>query len=129
MFVSPTRRVIVANEPRWLRHMLARVLDKVAGLQACAVAPEQARDGAWPGGKHADWIILTLSSDGELPSEAAALTTEHPSLGIVGIAGDGGCVRLQRTGFVSRAMRDLSLEELAAVLRPGAFGHSLGEAA
>lgn len=132
MFVSSVGLVIVANEPRWLRDMLARVLDKVVGLQTRTATADPAgvsRMVRLVRSAKPDWVVLTLSPDGELPSEAGSLTEEQPSLGVIGIAGDGGCVKLQRNGFVSETIRDFSLKELAVLIRQDSAGHSYGEAA
>jgi hypothetical protein len=129
MLLSLASYIIVCNEPRWLRDMLARVLDKVAGLHAHTGRADTARLHTLVRNEHPDWVIMTLGADGELPPEAQSLTAEQPSLGIVGIAPDGGGVKLQRHGFISDSIPDLSLDELIALLWPGDSGRAPAEAA
>ncbi len=111
------RRIILANEPRLFRQMLERAIKGALGLQ---VIGEVARsDDLVRILEHTDvqWVIMTLPSNGKIPQMAEYLLHKHPSLNILAVAPDGRNSVKKSMGSHEEIFRNLSLDELIAILR------------
>jgi hypothetical protein len=112
-----THQIILANEPRLLRGLLRRAIAKVPGLDVVDEVENVSRLPSAVKQWNADWLVVSLWSDGEMPSNLASLLEDHGSLYLLGMAGDGSEVRILRPELPEKRMCDLSLAELVAVFR------------
>jgi hypothetical protein len=109
-------RVVLANEPRLLRGLLSRVLQHASGIQ---VAGEEMDDGALSSlveERKADWVIVSLWQDGDLPAFLQDLAAKHPSLCFLGMAADGSQARTWCSEKGEQSLCDPTLDELLATL-------------
>lgn len=109
-------KIILANQPRLLRGMLKRALQRVPGL--CVV--EEIVDIAnIPGAierKSANWVIVSFPVNGEIPDAIHALLTAHPHIGVLAIATDGSQAKIMWKEPQIKEVNP-SLNELIAILR------------
>ena len=89
------RVVVLANQPRNLRHMLHRALTVIPRTPVVIELdnPEMIPDvlDRVP----VDWLVATLTAEGELTAPAEEAVDEHPSLGVIGISTDGSHIAVQ----------------------------------
>jgi DNA-binding NarL/FixJ family response regulator len=109
-------QIILANEPRLLRSMFRRVFGKVRALEVAGELGDLARLPSLVDETDAQWVIVSLSPNCELPDSVSSLVASHPAMGIVGVAADGSVVKIQRGGQAEAAAAALSLDQLVAAL-------------
>lgn len=114
--MSPSR-IILANGSRFLHEMLKRALEKTPDLQVVDEVTNLARLPSAISRTDAQWVIMSLPLDGEIPEVAKSLLIAHPSVRILAMATDGSQVRIKWLESHEEALDDLSLDELFAVLR------------
>ena len=109
-------RVILANEPRLFREMLERVFKKQIDLQVVAEVlnfsqlPDViARTGA-------DWVVVSLLPNGELPDYADVLISLHPRIGVLAVAWDGSQVKVKSSHLAEEELVGISLTDLLTIL-------------
>lgn len=119
-------RIVLANEPRLLRGLLHYALAKAAGFEVVdEVAPASA--GAWMDpaklsdavaeGK-ADWVIVSLWHNGDLPPTLQHLVNAQPAVSLLGMAADGSRVKVYAPGAGDgQVLYDLSLSDLLTTLQ------------
>jgi hypothetical protein len=112
-----THQIILANEPRLLRGLLRRAINKIPGLDVVDEVENVSRLPSAVKQWNAEWLVVPLLSDGEMPHNLASLLREHASLSLLGMAGDGSEVRILRPERPEERLCDLSLAELVAVFR------------
>ncbi len=112
-----SREIILSNGSRLLYGMLAHALKKAPGLEVI--------DGdAHPGGlmatveeREASWLVVFLTSEGEVPQAVEPLLDQRSDIGLVALAADGSRARIHQPGGSGETLAGLSLDELIAVLR------------
>ncbi len=110
-------RIILANDSRLLRGLLWRALDKVSGLQIVGETQDLSSLTARIEQAGAEWVILPLWTDGQLPSVLDAVLNEHPEVSLLGLAKDGSAAKLQRSaGSPEELLPGISLDELILTL-------------
>lgn len=110
-------RVILANEPRLLREMLDRVLRKQIDLQVVAEVRNWSRLPKVIAETGADWVVLSLLPNGELPDYADVLIRLYPRIGVIGVARDGSQVKLKSSDLTEEDLEGISLADLLAILQ------------
>ncbi|MGC9358379.1 MAG: hypothetical protein ACP5GX_10945 [Anaerolineae bacterium] len=112
-----TRQIIVANEQRLLRDMLIRVIEKTPDFHA--IVPQSGttqlpdlleRTGA-------QWVIVSLRSDGEIPEYVEQLLNDHPTTRFLAMAADGSELKMKWVVPHEQELKDLSLNGLIEALR------------
>jgi hypothetical protein len=97
--------------------MLRRVIDKDPGLQIVAEVqdlseyPEVARQ------IRADWTILLLDPDEEVPEIVQQVHNHHASMRLLVMAVDGSQVRMRWIEPHETSLNDKSLDDLLTILR------------
>jgi hypothetical protein len=135
-----SRRVILAVETRLFHEMLRHAIDRSPGLMVVSDVEAGSDLATQVERQDAQWVILSLSPEGELPEEAEILLAERPEVSVLGVAPDGSEVKLgwsqPRGGTIAKgdngepvelkwtephqeALTDPSLPELIQVLRTG----------
>lgn len=114
-------RVVLANEPRLLRGLLSRVLQQASGLRVVGQETDKERLSSTVAETRADWVIVSLWKNGNLPAFLQDLVSEHPSLCLLGMAADGSQARTWCPEGGERSLDGLTLDEfVATLLHPGA---------
>lgn len=110
-------RVVLANQPRLLRGLLNRVLAKAPGVEVVSEELDPRRLSSTVAQNKADWVIVSLWQDGEMPFALENLLVEHPSMCLLGMASDGSQVRIRCAAAGDTALGSLSLDDFLATLR------------
>lgn len=79
--------------------MLQRTIQSIAGLQVVAEAEDLAELPALVEQTGAQWVIVSMSRAGKLPTGLESLLVQHPSLCILGVANDGSHAELKWVEF------------------------------
>ena len=104
------RVILLANQPRMLREMLHRALEKLPGVRLILEtdAPRQIPsilDRVAP-----DWLITTLTPEAQLPEAVAEAIEHNPSVSVLGLSADGSKVEIrgaERSDDGRKAQRDI----------------------
>lgn len=112
-----SRRIILANEPRLLREMLKRVVDKQPDLQVVGEVSDWAELPSTIEQTEAQWVILSLLADGKMPEIADSLLAAHPKLHVLAVALDGSRIKMKCGASEEEWLNNLSLDALIARLR------------
>lgn len=110
------RRVVLANQPRLLRGMLKRVLAREPGLRVVGEVTNQTKLSSLVQGTKAQWVIVSLWTEGVAPNAVRALLMENSSLCVLGMAQDGSRVSILRKGASEEIRSGPSLDDLIAIL-------------
>jgi hypothetical protein len=130
MNLDPARspnRILLANQPRLLRGLLRRVIQKDPALQVVGEVMDQSGLPAAIDRTGAQWVILSFPPQGRLPWITNVLKTRFPSVQILALATDGSRVRVERRSDpegTEKDLIDLSLLDLLGMLRRGFPVHS-----
>jgi chemotaxis response regulator CheB len=110
------RRILLLTEPRLLREMVERVIDKAPGLQV--VGEVDNMDNLIPMIEETgtDWLVVFLAPDERLPVGVQDVLTSHPSVRVLAIASDGSQIEMNWLEFHAKALDRLNLDELLSVL-------------
>jgi DNA-binding NarL/FixJ family response regulator len=111
------QQIILANEPRLLRKLLARVFDKASGVQVVCEISDLAELPDAVERTDPQWMIVPLWQQGKLPGVVKSILAQHPSIKVMGMAANGSAVAIERPGTQEQPLRNLSLGDLLAVLR------------
>lgn len=111
----PEQRIILAIDPRLLREMLSRCFLKAANLN---VVQEITNNKALPiaiEDTDAEWVIISLPTDSQLPDWVNHYMNEHPLVRIVAISANGDRVKM-KSQDQEEYLVDLSLKDLIHIL-------------
>lgn len=119
-------RIVLANEPRLLRGLLHYALARTTGMEVvdevvpafagASIDPARLSDAVQHG--KADWVIVSLWRNGNLPQPLQQLVDTQPAVSLLGMAADGSRVMVHGPGLDGHQMlRDLSFSDLLATLR------------
>lgn len=121
------RRIILVTEPRLLREMVERAIEKDPGLQIVAEVDRLSELKAAIRETQADWVILFLLPGQAAPHQVEELLRAHPSVRFLTIASDGSQVEMNWMEFHARSLNRLNLDGLFTILNhdfPGSNGGS-----
>ena len=110
-------RILVSEMPRFWRETLKQSLAKDPGLEIVGevldphVLPQAVER------TRAQWIIVPLSANGELPPAVETLLTTHPTLRCLAVTADGRHVKAKWAESHEKTLDGLSLDELRVMLR------------
>ncbi len=110
------RRIILVTEPRLLREMVERAIEKNPGLQIVAEVDNLNDLNQKIEETEADWVILFLQPGQAPPRQVKDLLSAFPSIRFLTIASDGSQVEMKWVEFHARALNRLSLEGLFTIL-------------
>jgi chemotaxis response regulator CheB len=110
------RRILLVTEPRLLREMVERVIEKAPGLQV--VGEIENLDNLVPMIEMtgADWLVIFLAPDEKLPAGIQELLIIASCCTGLAIASDGSQVEMNWVEFHAKALDRLNLDELISVL-------------
>jgi chemotaxis response regulator CheB len=110
------RRILLVTEPRLLREMVERVIEKAPGLQVVGEIDDMTDLVPMIEETGADWLVVFLAPDEELPAGVQELLTSHPSVRVLVFASDGSQIEMKWVEFHAKALDRINLEELISVL-------------
>jgi len=92
---NPLRIIVLANQPRMLREMLHRALDKTPNVRLVLETDTPNQIPNLLNRVQADWLIASLDNEEELPPAVEEALEENPSLSVLGLSADGSHVEVQ----------------------------------
>lgn len=110
-------RVILANQPRLLRSLLRRVLRRTGDIDVVGEVTDLENLPPEVEETDAQWVIVSLWRNGDLPETLRSLMVDHPALCLLGLAADGSQARIRCPGSAEFAVPNISLDHLFATLR------------
>ncbi len=116
----PFQQIVLANQPRLLREMLGRVFSITPGLRVVAEVEDAASLAEICDESQITWLIVTLGSDGAVPSPLPTHTKGNQLLSLMAISPDGKQIEVQTTDADGSAQSytfyDISLAVLLSIL-------------
>lgn len=109
-------RVILANKPRLFREMLERALTKQIDLQVVAEVVKLSDLPDVISRTEADWVVVSLPPNGELPDYTDLLISLHPEIGVLAVASDGSQVKVKNSSTFEKELIGISLNDLLMIL-------------
>ena len=112
-----TKRIILANSSRLVRDMLEKAIRKTPGLELVsnienlADFPEALRQ------TEADWAIVLLPPDEQIPDMVEKAINEHQSMRFLLMGVDGSHARMMWNEPHEVALDEKNLQELLGLLR------------
>lgn len=112
-----TQSIILLNNSRLVRDLIRRVIEKASGLKIVAEVEELAEFPDVARQTNADWTILLLEPDEEVPEIVEQAINHQTEMRLLAMAVDGSQVRMRWTEPREMPLNDKSLEDLLAILR------------
>ena len=113
--------IVLANEPRMMRDLLQRALDGTPGLIVVDQATDLNRLGELFQQVQLDWLVVTLSADGQIGREAQLYFRRIPTLSLLALSADGSRaeVLLKNAGqeVYTFSLIEITLTALVSILR------------
>jgi DNA-binding NarL/FixJ family response regulator len=94
----PLGVILLATQPRMMRQMMRRVLQKMPGPWLVLEAGNMEQVPGILERVDADWLITSLTDDDQLPEPLRSVVEQKPSLSVMGISEDGSHVVVSETG-------------------------------
>jgi len=114
--MSADQRIILANGSRLLRDMLSRILLKTEHLKVVQEITDRDNLSAGLEQQDADWVIMSLPVDNQIPAWTDSFIRKHPLIKIVALSSDGSWIKLKWLESREEDLNDLSLKELFHIL-------------
>lgn len=110
------QRIILANGSRLVREMLNRILHKTENLEVVQEISNQEKLPNEIEASDAEWIIMSLPEDREMPEWVDKYIVAHPHIRFMAVATDGSWVRTKWLEYHEEQMNNLSLKDLLHIL-------------
>jgi DNA-binding NarL/FixJ family response regulator len=111
-------RVFLANQPRLVRQMLRRAIQRTPDLQVVGESGKADSILDVPEEMPVDWLIVSLTEQGTIPQQFLHLLERYPSLRVLGISLDGNELALEDgLSGEKRQLSDVSLTTLISLLQ------------
>lgn len=111
-----TRRIVLANESRLLRKMLKCVIDKSSSLEIVGETQQFSEIKRLAEKHNAHWVIVTLSSKGDIPDQINNLLIPDSAISILAISNKGEKGKIRWVDLHEETYIDWSLEEMLTLL-------------
>jgi len=108
-------QVIMANQPRMLRQMLGRILNRSKQVNLIGEVTTTNKLPLLVELLHPDWVVLTLCKNGSFPSIADTLCATDPKVGILAVTENGARVRAR---YGEMTFEGMALDDLVRLIRP-----------
>jgi DNA-binding NarL/FixJ family response regulator len=107
--------ILLANQPRMLREMLHRALDKTPDVRLVLETDKPKRIPKILDRVRADWLITSLDEEDQLPQPVREAIEQNPSVSVLGLSADGSHVEVRgaRSDDGNREGRRYSLENIS----------------
>jgi hypothetical protein len=114
---APTR-VFLANQPRLVRQMLRRAIQRIPDLKVVGESGQTESILSAPDDVVIDCLVVSLTEQGNIPHQFLHLVEKHPSIRVLGISLDGNELALKDgASGEKRQLRDVSLTTLISLLQ------------
>ena len=110
------QRIILANGSRLVHEMLNRILLKTENLEVVQEIGDQNILPTEIEKSDAEWVVLSMPVDSNLPEWIDAYIIEHPSVRFMAIANDGSWVKTKWLEYHEEKLENLSLRDLIHIL-------------
>ena len=110
------RRIILAIHSRLLKSMLQRAIARIPTLQVVGEVVVPSELSQMIEQTDAEWVVVSLTTEGQIPAIAGPLLSKHPSLRILAVANDGSQVKMKWVEPREEILDDLSLDDLITTL-------------
>ena len=118
--MSSDQRIILANGSRLVREMLNRILRKTAHLKVVQEITNHDNLPADLEQQEAEWVIMSLPADKQIPVWTDTFIKEHPMIRIMAFSSDGSWIKMKWLESREEDLTDLSLKELLHILEDNA---------
>jgi len=112
-----TCRIVLANESRLLREMLKSVIDKSPSLKIVGETQQFPEIKKLVEKHNAHWVIVTLSSTGNIPEQINDLLIPDSAISILAITNKGEKAKIRWVDLHEETYIDWSLEEMLTLLQ------------
>jgi hypothetical protein len=110
------QRIILANGSRLVHEMLNRILLKTENLEVVQEIANHKRLPAEIEESDAEWVVLSLPEDSNLPEWVDTYIVNHPQVRFMAIANDGSWVKTKWLEYHEEELNNLSLKDLIHIL-------------
>ena len=111
-----TQRIILANNSRLVREMLNRIFLKASNLEVTREIDDKNNLAEKIENAEAEWVILSLSSESEMPKWVDNFLNKHPQVRFLAVSPDGSQVKLKSVQKPEKHFINLSLNDLLYIL-------------
>jgi len=108
--------IILANESRFMRGLLKRVIGKSPDLKVVGEELDRAKLPHLVDSLDAHWVIITLPENDEIPKDMIKLIVENKTLAVLAIRDNGTRAKLKWLDMHETNHNGLSLKELINLL-------------
>jgi hypothetical protein len=112
-----TRRIVLANESRLLRKMIKCVIEKSRRLEIVGETQNFSEIKSLTDEYNAHWVIVTLSSTGEIPNSLNNLLIPDSAISIMAISNKGEKAKIRWVDLHEETYIDWSLEDMLDLLQ------------
>jgi chemotaxis response regulator CheB len=109
-------KIILANESRFMRGMLKRVIGKTPDLEVVGEELDRAKLPHLVESLGAHWVIITLPENDEIPKDMTKLLAKNKTLAVLAIRDNGSRAKLKWMDMHETNHQGLSLKELIELL-------------
>lgn len=110
-----SHRIVLANEARFMRTALRRLLDKSDRLQVVAEVDDLDKISAAVERTQADWLLVSLPEENGLPNEILAALENFPDLRVLAVSQDGSRTRVEWLEQLDHETGGLSVAEFLKI--------------
>lgn len=111
-------RIFLANQPRMVRQMLRRAIQRIPNLAVVGESVRQQSIVDAPALMTIDWLVVSLTDQGKIPPAYLSLSQAHPEMKVMGISLDGNVLAVKdEVSGQKRNFRDVSLRTLIALFQ------------
>lgn len=112
-----TRRIILANSSRLVRDLIKKVIGKTPGLEIVSEVEDISEFPDTVRRKEADWAIVLLSPEEQVPDLVEQVIQEQPSMRFLLMGVDGSHARMKWNEPHEVPLHEKSLQDLLDLLR------------
>ena len=129
--LDPIRIIVLANQPRMLREMLHRALDRSPQVRLVLETDSPNQISNILDRVQADWLVTSLDQEEQLSEAAEEAMEQNPSLSVMGLSADGSHVEVQQADTSNQDheqkrlhLVDISLSDLMDILADGSAANA-----
>lgn len=111
-----TKKVVLANSSHLVRHMLEKAINKTSGLELVSNIENLAEFSETLKQTEADWAIVLLPPDEQVPDLVGKAINEHQSMRFLLMGVDGSHARMMWNEPHEVALEEKNLQELLGLL-------------
>lgn len=111
-----TIRIVLANKSCLLRDLLKRSINKIEGLQIVGETKNIEDLSRLVEGKQAEWAIVTLAEDDQVPETFDSLLSRKQDLSLMAMKDSGERIKIRRMEIQEESYQKFSLADLGGLL-------------